>query len=104
MRKAKVFVCNKNSGTLTELVFGKEFQFEYNEGYDGFPVSLTMPVSQRIYIFNDFPPFFDGLLPEGHQLEGLLKQGKIDRSDFFSQLMQVGNDTVGAVTVKEIIA
>jgi serine/threonine-protein kinase HipA len=35
-------------------------------------------------------------------LDGLLKFGKIDRNDFFSQLMAVGDDLVGNVTVKEI--
>ncbi|MFW5877858.1 MAG: HipA N-terminal domain-containing protein, partial [bacterium] len=45
---------------------------------------------------------FEGLLPEGIQLEGLLKFNKIDRNDLFSQLMAVGDDMVGAVTVKEI--
>ena len=62
-----------------------------------------MPTTQKVYKFNNFPPFFDGLLPEGIQLEGLLKIKKIDRSDYFSQLIAIGEDTVGAVTVKEII-
>jgi len=48
------------------------------------------------------PPFFDGLLPEGFQLEGLLKYGKIDRSDQFSQLIAIGADMVGNVTIEEI--
>jgi serine/threonine-protein kinase HipA len=51
---------------------------------------------------NVFPLFLDGLLPEGIQLEGLLKTRKIDRYDYFSQLVAVGNDMVGAVTVKEV--
>ena len=34
-------------------------------------------------------------------LEGLLRQRKIDRKDFFAQLVAVGADTVGAVTVME---
>lgn len=102
MRTAKVFICGKEAGLLTERVFGKEYVFEYNEGYSGLPVSLTMPVKQKSYSFDYFPPFFDGLLPEGHQLEGLLKLCKVDRNDFFSQLMLIGNDTVGAVSIKEV--
>ena len=47
------------------------------------------------------PLFFEGLLPEGIMLEGLLKIGKIDKNDFFAQLIATGNDLVGAVTVKE---
>ena len=102
MRTAKVFICSKEAGHLTEMIFGKEYRFEYKEGYTGLPVSLTMPVRLKIFSFGHFPPFFDGLLPEGFQLEGLLKQGKVDRNDLFSQLMLVGNDMVGAVTVKEM--
>jgi serine/threonine-protein kinase HipA len=66
------------------------------------PVSLTMPVSDKVYEFSAFPPFFEGLLPEGYQLEGLLKFGKVDRNDFFAQLLAVGDDMVGNITVKEV--
>jgi serine/threonine-protein kinase HipA len=62
-----------------------------------------MPIKGKSFKYNSFPPFFDGLLPEGIQLEGLLKIKKIDKNDYFSQLMAVGEDMVGAVTVKEII-
>ncbi len=102
MRKAKVFVNGKEAGTLLELEFGKEFRFDYNDGYTGTPVSLTMALSKKTWDYHSFPPFFDGLLPEGHQLEGLLKIGKIDRNDCFAQLMAVGEDLVGNVTVQEV--
>lgn len=102
MKRAKVFVNNLETGFLTELEFGKKYQFTYFEGYQGLPVSITMPISRNVYEFNSFPPFFDGLLPEGYQLEGLLKIAKIDRNDFFAQLMAVGDDLVGNVTVKEM--
>ncbi len=104
MRKAKIFVNSTDAGILLELEFGKKYRFEYLQGYTGIPVSLTMPLSQRVYEFESFPPFFDGLLPEGYQLEGLLKIGKVDRNDFFAQLMAVGDDLVGNVTVKEVTA
>lgn len=103
MRKAKVFVKGVEAGTLTELIKGKEYIFEYIDGYKGPEVSRTMPTNEKIYKFDMFPPFFDGLLPEGIQLEGLLKLKKIDKYDYFSQLIAVGNDMVGVVTVKEVI-
>jgi serine/threonine-protein kinase HipA len=102
MRSAKIFVNDLEAGILTELNFGRKYRFEYIDSYKGTPVSLTMPLSKLVYEFDSFPPFFDGLLPEGYQLEGLLKFGKIDRNDFFSQLVAVGDDLVGNVTVKEI--
>ena len=101
MRKAKIFVRGVESGTLTELKQGKEYVFEYLNEYDGMEISLTMPTKVKVYQFDEFPPFFDGLLPEGIQLEGLLKIRKIDRYDYLSQLIAVGEDLVGVVTVKE---
>jgi serine/threonine-protein kinase HipA len=102
MRKAKIFVRGVEAGTLTELKQGKEYVFEYLNEYDGKEISLTMPTNVKVYQFDEFPPFFDGLLPEGIQLEGLLKIRKIDRYDYLSQLFAVGEDLVGVVTVKEI--
>ncbi len=102
MRKAKVYVKGIEAGILTELVQGKEYVFEYLDGYDGLEVSRTMPTKEKVYKFDKFPPFFDGLLPEGIQLEGLLKIRKIDKNDYFSQLIAVGEDMVGVVTVKEV--
>ena len=103
MRKAKVYFQGIEAGMLTEIVPAKNYLFEYIQEYNETPISLTMPIENGKYEFNEFPPFFDGLLPEGNQLEGLLKIKKIDRNDLFSQLIAVGEDMVGAVTVKEII-
>jgi serine/threonine-protein kinase HipA len=102
MRRAKVYVKGIEAGTLTEVEKGKEYLFEYLDGYNDLEVSRTLPIKEKSFRFNRFPPFFDGLLPEGIQLEGLLKIKKIDKNDYFSQLMAVGEDMVGAVTVKEI--
>lgn len=100
MKAAKVFCNFRPAGRLIEETPGT-YIFTYDLSYDGPPISLTMPVRPEPYIFREFPPFFDGLLPEGMQLEGLLKQKKIDWDDKFSQLLAVGADMVGAVTVEE---
>ncbi|MFZ2286034.1 MAG: HipA N-terminal domain-containing protein [Bacteroidales bacterium] len=103
MRKAKVYVKGVEAGTLTEIIQGKGYLFEYLNSYNGPDVSQTMPITHRVYRFDQFPPFFEGLLPEGIQLDGLLKIKKIDKYDYFSQLMSVGSDMVGAVTVMEAV-
>ncbi len=103
MRKAKIFVKGLEAGTLTEVNRDNEYVFEYLDNYEGLEISRTMPSDVRVYKFNKFPPFFDGLLPEGIQLEGLLKIRKIDKNDFFSQLIAVGDDLIGVITVKEIL-
>ncbi|HRT28048.1 MAG TPA: HipA N-terminal domain-containing protein [Syntrophales bacterium] len=101
MRKADVYMQGKLAGVLQEIEKGKHYRFIYLDGYAGPPISLTMPVRDRAFDFDRFPPFFDGLLPEGVLLEALLKRRKIDRRDYFSQIVAVGEDLVGAVTVKE---
>lgn len=78
------------------------YYIQYLNEYTGQPISLTMPVTDDAYYFEKFPAFFDGLLPEGPQLHALLKTAKIDADDYFMQLIQVGHDLVGAVTVEAI--
>lgn len=102
MRKANVYMHGEWSGQLVEFEKGQRYQFNYREGYDGPPVSLTMPVAEGAFSFTRFPPFFEGLLPEGVMLDGLLRQLKIDRGDLFAQLLATGEDLVGAVTVKPV--
>ena len=101
MRKALVRVDNIPAGTLLELE-DNQYQFHYQPSYKGAPVSLTMPINKSIYEFKKFPPFFEGLLPEGMMLEGLLRHTKIDRSDLMGQIIAVGGDLVGNVTVEAV--
>lgn len=101
MRKAHVSVNGVKAGILEELE-GKKYQFTYFDDYHGGPVSLTMPLKNKRYDFDRFPPFFEGLLPEGMMLEALLRKYKIDKNDYFGQLIIVGQDVVGAVTVEEL--
>ncbi len=102
MKRAKIFVQNHEAGILEEIEKGRSYRFLYQEGYQGPPVSLTMPPSSKLYHFSQFPAFFDGLLPEGIQLQGLLRQKKIDADDHFEQLIAVGADLVGDVTVEAL--
>ena len=101
MKRAVVKVHNSRAGTLQKNN-DKSYSFTYDSTYNDQAVSLTMPVNDAPYEYNSFPPFFDGLLPEGIQLEGLLKTYKIDRYDLFSQLLITGEDLIGAVTVTEM--
>lgn len=103
MRKAKVYNFGKYAGDLIEIEKAKKYKFVYSDEYDGRAVSLTMPTTKKEYEFNNFPPFFEGLLPEGMQLDALIRQTKTDRNDFFSQLTLVGKDLVGSVTVDEVV-
>ena len=100
MRKAKVFFDGRFAGILSEDN-GRAI-FEYSKDYKGPSISRTMLREKEKFEFDEFPSFFDGLLPEGVNLEAFLRRTKIDRRDYFSQLLAVGHDLVGAVTVEGI--
>lgn len=101
MRTAEVYVNSVLAGMLIEHSI-YEYEFKYQVAYTGNPVSLTMPISQQTHKFTSFPAFFEGLLPEGLQLEALLRDRKINKNDYFGQLLICGADCVGAVTVKGV--
>jgi serine/threonine-protein kinase HipA len=92
----------KPAGILEESDDRQSYRFSYFPEYQGPPVSLTMPVAEGRFSFQGFPPFFEGLLPEGIMLEGLLRRMKIDRRDYLSQLIATGEDLVGAVTCEAL--
>ena|SRR5579862_4971553 len=102
MRKARVLMNNAFAGILEEID-AQHYRFTYTVDYQGSPVSLSMPLEKLSYEFAAFPPFFEGLLPEGAMLEALLRKYKLDKEDYFGQLLKVGHDVVGAATIEEMI-
>ena len=100
MRKAKILFDGRFAGILSEDK--GHYIFEYNKDYKGPSISRTMLREKEKFEFDEFPSFFDGLLPEGVNLEAFLRRTKIDRRDYLGQLLSVGRDLVGAVTVEGI--
>jgi serine/threonine-protein kinase HipA len=100
MRKAEICQQGKPAGTLEEID-QQHYRITYGPGYGGEPISLALPVREAPYEFDKFPPVFEGLLPEGVQLEALLRKYKVDKRDMFQQCLIVGEDVVGSLTMKE---
>lgn len=100
MRKAEIFQKGVFAGLLEEIDRSR-YRFTYVNGYRGEPISLALPVHEQPYEFNGFPAVFEGLLPEGVQLEALLRIHKVDRGDLFQQLLLVGADVIGSLTIRE---
>ncbi len=100
MKRAKVFVNDILCGFLIEWEKKKRYEFQYLPGYEGPDLSLTMPKRDISYSFDRFPPFFEGFLPEGMMLEALLRKAKLDSDDLFEQLVRVGGELVGNVTLE----
>ncbi len=99
MKAAHVYQGNVFAGVLEAFEDGGH-RFTYAPDYAGEPVSLTMPFRQRVWEFTQFPPPFEGLLPEGMQLDALLRRRKLDKADLFGQLLAVGEDVVGSLRIK----
>ena len=99
MKLAHIYQQNQLAGLLEARDDGT-YRFAYDDAFRGEPVSLTMPTSQRVWEFPCFPAPFEGLLPEGVQLDALLRLRKLDRNDLFNQLLAVGRDVVGSLRIE----
>ena len=100
MRKAEIYQQGKLAGILEELDVPGRYRFAHETIHISEPVSLAWPI--RAVPYDQFPAAFEGLLPEGLQLDALLRKFKIDRRDMFQQLLIVGGDVVGSLSVKEV--
>ncbi|GAA4527652.1 type II toxin-antitoxin system HipA family toxin [Brachybacterium paraconglomeratum] len=78
-----------------------EVTFRYREGYTGEPVATTLPITDRPVIRpgGGLPPYFAGLLPEGHRLTVLQRETKTSADDELTVLLAVGADAPGDVQV-----
>ena len=66
-------------------------------------MSLTLPLRAEAYESNTLFPFFDGLIPEGWLLNVVTHNWKLDRKDRFGLLLVACRDTIGNVTVREVV-
>lgn len=104
MRTATVFLNQEPVGQLAQTPNG--FLFRYDDQYaarpNAQPISLTLPVAQRVFQSPGLFPFFDGLLSEGYNRAMQSRILKIDENDAFGLLLAIAHtDTIGAVRVVE---
>ena len=103
-RAARIFVQNEFAGILSETDSG--YSFFYDEQYlkkeNALAVSLTLPLTEKLYESKTLFPFFDGLIPEGWLLNVVTRNWKIDRKDRFGLLLAVCRDSIGDVSVRPI--
>jgi HipA-like protein len=107
MAKAGVYNNDELAGYLEKRGV-TDYHFEYEPSYWAHQsqpaVSLTLPKTQRTYDSPMLFPFFSGLLAEGVNKDIQCRLLRIDEDDDFTRLLKTaGEDTIGAITVKEII-
>lgn len=99
MRQCKVLVNGTEAGILREED-SQTYTFTYNDGYQGCPVSLTMPVKKESYTSEYLFPFFFNMLSEGANRKVQSQLLHIDENDDFGIMLATAQtDTIGAVTV-----
>ena len=100
-KSAEVLYNNRRAGIIKKT--DSEYEFIYDRDYlsddNSKPVSLSMPLSQEVYRSKELFPFFEGLLPEGWLLLQTNSVLKIDADDKFNLLLNIGLDTIGAVSI-----
>ena len=104
MKKAKIYMHKDWAGTLIEDDEG--FHYSYEEQYlkkeKPEVISLTLPLTTKMYSSKILFPFFDGLIPEGWLLDIAKKTWKLDIRDRMSILLVTCKDCIGAVSVEQI--
>ena len=84
-----------------------QYQFTYLNEYledDKTPaISISFPKRSEPFISNTLFPFFYGLLAEGDNKLIQCRKLKIDEDDHFTRLLKTaGENTIGAITIREV--
>src|SRR5688572_15795576 len=107
MAKGQVFNNGEAAG-IPEKKAPDHYVFSYIDDYFANPakpaISLSFPKRQQVYEARALFPFFYGMLAEGINKDIQCRLLKIDEEDDFTRLIKTaGEDTIGAITVKELI-
>jgi len=108
MRAMEVYRNGILAGTLTEenrqrYVFRHDDNYFNDSNKPG--ISLTLPKTQKEYSSKFLFPFFFNMLSEGVNRKLQSTQLRIDEEDNFGLLAATAQyDTIGAITVKPIVA
>lgn len=105
-KKAEVYYNGKLVGLLSKESSKYYFQYtdEYLKNENNPGISLTLPKRKEPFISEYLFPFFYGLLAEGDNKKLQCRILKIDENDHFTRLLKTaGKNTIGGITVKEIL-
>ncbi|MFN8319211.1 MAG: HipA N-terminal domain-containing protein [Saprospiraceae bacterium] len=108
MRAMEIYRNGILAGTLTEEN-RQRYVFRYEDNYFNDAnkpgISLTLPKTQKEYSSEFLFPFFFNMLSEGVNRKLQSTQLRIDEEDNFGLLAATAQyDTIGAITVKPIVA
>lgn len=103
-RSGKVYFRGEYCGLIRETDDG--YLFEYGTPYlkseSAQSVSLTLPLTEKIYESKTLFAFFDGLIPEGWLLDIAEKNWKINYRDRMGLLLTCCYDCIGSVSIRQV--
>ena len=105
MRRAEIKINRVLAGWLSQDENGYHFQYApaYLHSKEAKPVSLTLPIQEKVFTSKVLFPFFDGLIPEGWLLNLAEINWKLNPRDRMGLLLACCMDCIGAVSVHRII-
>lgn len=97
MNELEVLIAGQLTGVLTQDESGS-LSFAYDDIYTGVPLSLSMPVSNKIFADKTARPFLFGLLPDSPGVRRSLgRRYGVSGNNPFDLLSHIGLDCPGAV-------
>lgn len=78
---------------------GIAYDRRWLEHAERFPLSLTMPLSTKVYGNDVAAPWLANLLPEAQQLRTLSRTLGLSPADPLAILIEIGGDTAGAISI-----
>ena len=102
-RRALVYFNTEQAGILEEIESG--YRFTYNSDFirKDIPISVSLPLKNEPYESAELFPFFQGILPEGAYLKIITSRFKVDKEDLFGIALKACEETIGAISIKEIL-
>jgi serine/threonine-protein kinase HipA len=100
VKSLKVYLNNIQVGLLVKQTSGA-IEFRYVDEWikEGFPISLSLPLSEKVFRGDKASFYFDNLLPDNRKiLEAIAAKFKAESTRQFDILHTVGKDCVGALS------
>lgn len=92
------WIAGRRVGELIRKPNGN-LEFRYDPGYDGPPVSQSLPRQVEAHGHRDARAVFGGLLPEGDVRQVLARNLGVSEGNDYGLLEAVGGDVAGAITL-----
>lgn len=101
---AAVYFNDRLVGYLSKTKNSFIFRYDdiFFESKNNFPISYNFSLISKEFKSEKLFPFFEGMVSEGWLLKIQSQNSKIDERDFFSMLLENGEDLIGGIKVRKV--